>query len=191
MNVARTIRRVGFRKWYERELLRSHAHLVLLLLSSIGLLGSAEAYSLRLGLSSQLVVLACAVASAIVGVWSLRRYLYLLAHADFVADQAVCRACNTYARWDIEEDHGGADRGAHARSLQGLRPRVAHHDLGSPPGSACTSCSRPPPHRGQHQRPGPSPGSGQAEAGSAVFLEWGLALHAVWVRRFVEADSRG
>ncbi len=33
----------------------------------------------------------------------------------------------------------------------------------SPPGWL-TACSRPPPDRGQHQRPG--------EAGSAVFLEW-------------------
>ena len=103
MNAARTIRRLGFRKWYERELLQSHMHLVLLLLSTLGLLGSAEAYSLRLSIGSQLGVLACAVASAVIGVWALRRYLYLLAHAEFVADQAVCRGCDTYAKWEVEE----------------------------------------------------------------------------------------
>jgi hypothetical protein len=103
MNAARAIRRLGFRKWYERELLESHAHLVLLLLSTLGLLGSAEAYSLQLPIGSQLDVLACAVASAVIGVWSLRRYLYLLAHAEFVADQAVCRGCETYAKWEIQE----------------------------------------------------------------------------------------
>ncbi|MBT2320850.1 hypothetical protein J7E62_00575 [Variovorax paradoxus] len=104
MNAARTIRRVGFRKWYERELLQSHVHLVLVLLSGIGLLGSAEAYSLRLPVSSQLLVLACAIASAAIGLWALRRYLHLLGHAEFVADQAVCRACDTYARWEIQDD---------------------------------------------------------------------------------------
>jgi hypothetical protein len=111
MNAARTIRRLGFRKWYERELLQSHMHLVLLLLSTLGLLGSAEAYSLRLSIGSQLGVLACALASAVIGVWALRRYLYLLAHAEFVADQAVCRGCDTYAKWEVEEsaeDPGGA-----------------------------------------------------------------------------------
>jgi hypothetical protein len=104
MNAARKIQRIGFRKWYERELLQSHAYLVLLLLSTLGLLGSAEAYGLHLALSSQLLVLACATASALIGFWALRRYLYLLKHAEFVADQAVCRACHTYARWEILEE---------------------------------------------------------------------------------------
>jgi hypothetical protein len=104
MNAARKIQRIGFRKWYERELLQSHAYLVLLLLSTLGLLGSAEAYGLHLALSSQLLVLACATASALIGFWALRRYLYLLKHAEFVADQAVCRACQTYARWEILEE---------------------------------------------------------------------------------------
>ena len=103
MKAVQTIRRVGFRKWYERELLESHAHLVLLLLSTLGLLGSMEVYSLQLPIGSQLDVLACAVVSAVIGVWSLRRYLYLLAHAEFVADQAVCRGCETYAKWEIQE----------------------------------------------------------------------------------------
>lgn len=101
MNTARTIQRLGFRKWYERELLQGHAHLLLVLLCTVGLLGSAEAYSLRLAVSSQLLILACAIASALIGFWALRRYLYLLNHAEFVADQAVCRACDTYARWEI------------------------------------------------------------------------------------------
>ena len=32
MKIAQTIRQAGFRKWYERELIQSHAHLVLLVL---------------------------------------------------------------------------------------------------------------------------------------------------------------
>lgn len=111
MNAALSIRRLGFRRWYERELLQSHAHLVLLLLSAIGLLGSAEAFSLRLSIGSQLGALACAVASAVIGVWAVRRYLYLLTHAEFVADQAVCRACDAYAKWeilDVAEEAAGA-----------------------------------------------------------------------------------
>ncbi|CAN7311583.1 MULTISPECIES: MJ0042-type zinc finger domain-containing protein [unclassified Variovorax] len=38
------------------------------------------------------------IASALIGFWALRRYLYLLNHAEFVADLAVCRACDT---WEI------------------------------------------------------------------------------------------
>lgn len=108
MTPARSIRRLGFRKWYERELLRSHANLVLLLLATLGLLASAEVYSARLPLVDQLQVLGGALASAAIGLLALRRYLYLLNHAEYVADQAVCRVCETYAKWDLlEEDHAG------------------------------------------------------------------------------------
>ena len=104
MSAARTIRRIGFRKWYERELLQSHANLVLLLLATIGLLASFEVYQRSAPLLDQLQVLSTAVVSALIGVFSLRRYLYLLKHAEFVADQAICRPCDTYARFELLEE---------------------------------------------------------------------------------------
>ena len=106
MNAVDTIRRLGFRKWYERELLRSHANLVLLLLACLGLLGSAEAYSARLPFLDQLQVVAAALASSVIGVIALRRYLYLLNHAEFVANQADCERCGTYARFELLAEHG-------------------------------------------------------------------------------------
>ena len=110
MKAVQKIRRLGFRKWYERELLQSHMHLVLLLLCSLGMLGSAEAFSQRPVLSSQLTMLACALVSAAIGLWALRRYLYLLNHAEYVADQAVCRQCDAYAKWDIADENPGERR---------------------------------------------------------------------------------
>jgi hypothetical protein len=101
MKAVQTIRRIGFSRWYERELLSSHAHLVLLLLCTLGLLGSFEAFSKDADVGSRLVLAACALASAVIGLWSLRRYLYLLKHAEYVADQAVCGGCQTYAKWDL------------------------------------------------------------------------------------------
>lgn len=106
MTGADRIRRSGFRKWYERELLASHANLVLLLLSAIGLLASAELFSARAPLGDQLQALLTALVSAVIGLWSLRRYLYLLNHAEYVASQAVCPSCDTYARWDAVEPTG-------------------------------------------------------------------------------------
>ena len=105
-----SISRLGFRKWYERELLQSHAHLVLLLLAMIGLLASAEVYAAQSSLSDRLTVLACATASAVTGVWALRRYLYLLSHAEFVADQAVCAQCKAYAKWSLDETPQSSQR---------------------------------------------------------------------------------
>jgi hypothetical protein len=110
MSAGKTIRRIGFRKWYERELLQSHANLVLLLLATLGLLGSAEAYSAQLPLGDQLQVLAAAAASAVIGLLALRRYLYLLNHAEYVANQATCERCGTYARLEMLEENVAANR---------------------------------------------------------------------------------
>lgn len=110
MGEAQKIRRLGFRKWYERELLSSHANLVLLLLATLGLLASAELFTTGLPLRDQLEVLLTAVCSAAIGLFALRRYLYLLNHAEYVADQAVCRACGTYARWDLLEEQAAGAR---------------------------------------------------------------------------------
>ncbi len=110
MSAAKTIRRIGFRKWYERELLQCHANLVLLLLATLGLLGCAEAYSASLALGDRLQLLAAALASAAIGLLALRRYLYMLNHAEYVANQAVCEQCDTYARWDLLDELASGSR---------------------------------------------------------------------------------
>ena len=101
MQLAEGIRRRGFRKWYERELLKSHACLVLLFVCSIGLLGAFEFYSARAPLQDRLRDGGAIVLFVLVGLWSLRRYLYLLMHAEAVANQAVCAMCQTYGRFTL------------------------------------------------------------------------------------------
>lgn len=104
MDAMQSIRKLGFRKWYERTLLRCHGNLVLLLLSTIALLIAAEAYGRELPASTQLKLLACALASGLIGYWALRGYFRLMREAEFAADQAVCSQCETYARWDITSE---------------------------------------------------------------------------------------
>jgi len=97
------VRRHGFRKWYERELLSGHAHMLLCLLATIALLASFEA--MRGGtLAEKLMDLAFAGVSALIGVWSLRRYLYLLMHAEAVANQANCPQCAEYGRFEVASE---------------------------------------------------------------------------------------
>ena len=105
MNAVKTIRRLGFRKWYERELLQTHGNLVLLLLACLGLLGAVEAYSPRSPFLEQLQIVAAALASGTIGLLALRRYLYLLNHAEYVANQADCSACGTYGRFELMGEH--------------------------------------------------------------------------------------
>jgi len=95
------IRSIGFRKWYERELIASHAHLVLTFLCMIGLLAAFEAYERSAPVGDQLVDVLAIVVCAGVGMWALRRYLYLLLHAEATAHQATCPGCQAYARFDL------------------------------------------------------------------------------------------
>jgi hypothetical protein len=91
--------RLGFRKWYERELLSGHAHLVLSILSVVALLASMESF--RDGPSVRLENVVFAVISGAIGLWSLRRFLYLTMRAEAVANQAVCSACGEYGRFGV------------------------------------------------------------------------------------------
>lgn len=101
MKLAEGIRRLGFRKWYERELLQSHAHLVLTFLCIIGVFAALEALTHYRSLADQAADLATLLLSAGAGLWALRRYLYLLSHAEAVAHQAECPQCKTYGRLEL------------------------------------------------------------------------------------------
>ncbi len=102
--LAEGVGRVGFRKWYERELLSSHAHMILCLLAVVGLIGAMEAFregSIAEKLTDVVIVLVCAA----IGLWSLRRYLFLLMRAEEVANQANCGACGEYGRFTVVHEN--------------------------------------------------------------------------------------
>ncbi len=101
MTLADGIRKHGFRKWYERELLQSHAHMVLTFLSVIGIFAAFEAASQLRGLQDQLLNGVAIVLCTGIGLWALRRYLRLLTHAESVANQADCPHCKAYGRLEL------------------------------------------------------------------------------------------
>lgn len=98
MKLADGIRKHGFRKWYERELLQSHAHLTLTFLCMLGVFMGFEGTLSFHSLSDRVTDLSAIVICGGTGLWALRRYLYLLNHAEAVANQADCPACGTYGR---------------------------------------------------------------------------------------------
>lgn len=110
MGLADGIRKHGFRKWYERELMQSHLHMLLLLFCTIGLLGAFEVFSRSAPLADQMSVVMSVLLCVAIGVWSLRRYLYLLMHAEEVANQAVCAQCQAYGRLAVLHEDSAAQR---------------------------------------------------------------------------------
>lgn len=105
MKLADGIRKHGFRKWYERELLQSHAHLVLTFLCTIGLFAAFEAMGRFRSLNDQLTDILAILICTVVGIWALRSYLRLLMHAEVTAHQADCPNCKTYGRFTLESEN--------------------------------------------------------------------------------------
>jgi predicted Zn finger-like uncharacterized protein len=89
------IARHGFRKWYERELLSGHAHMVLCFLAVLAMIGALEAFR-EASLGGKLLDVALMLASGAIAFWALRRYLFLLTRAEHIANQANCPQCGSY-----------------------------------------------------------------------------------------------
>ena len=105
--------RMGFRKWYERELLSGHAHMVLSVLSVIALMASMEGF--RDGPTVHLENVLFVVVCGAIGLWALRRYLFLMMRAEVVANQANCPNCGEYGRFGVVARNGGAEAEACCR----------------------------------------------------------------------------
>ncbi|WBY01685.1 hypothetical protein PE066_19895 [Ramlibacter tataouinensis] len=99
-SLAEAVGRAGFRKWYERELLSSHAHMVLAFLSLVAVFGALEA-AREAALGERLVNTVYVLLSAAIGAWALRRYFFLLSRAEDVANQAQCEGCGEYGRFKV------------------------------------------------------------------------------------------
>jgi len=103
------IRRIGFRKWYERTLLASHAHLVLCFLCLIGVFAAFEAAGRFTSVHDRLTDVTAILLCTGTGVWALRRYLGLMARAESAANQAECPHCRTYGRLELQKADAGGD----------------------------------------------------------------------------------
>lgn len=103
MTLAEGIRKLGFRKWYERRLLQSHAHLALAFCCLVGVFAAFEALVRFRDWTDQATDIIAIALCVMLGLWALRRYLYLLASAEMVAGQADCADCKAYGRLELEE----------------------------------------------------------------------------------------
>ncbi len=93
-------KRLGFRKWYERQLLSSHAHMVLAFLSVICVVGAMEAFRTAQG-DAQLADGLFVIVGAGIGAWAMRRYAFLMMRAEQAANQASCPDCGDYGRFHV------------------------------------------------------------------------------------------
>jgi predicted Zn finger-like uncharacterized protein len=101
MKLDEGIRKHGFRKWYERELLQSHAHMALAFLCAVGVFAAFEASANARHWGDRLIDVVAVLVCGGTGAWAIRRYLRLLGNAEAIANQADCPSCQTYARFEL------------------------------------------------------------------------------------------
>lgn len=102
MKVADDIRRLGFRRWYERQLIESHAYLVTAFLALILLLAGMEGLQkLRDSPMFYVVIIVIAAGAGTLMYIAWRRFSVLLSRAEIFAEGAKCPQCQTWGKFEV------------------------------------------------------------------------------------------
>jgi hypothetical protein len=107
MNPEHPIARLGFRRWYERQLLESHACLVTCFLCIILLAVCLEVAMPRPGFGSSFPALLTAMVAGACALWSWNHYRVVFHRAERYGNVAHCEHCGTYARFSVERANPG------------------------------------------------------------------------------------
>lgn len=105
--LADDIRKRGFLRWHERQLIEAHASLVTAFLCVIAVAVSLDQFRWREAGIKPLWMLLVIAGGTAVCVVAVRHYFKTLFCAEHYAQQAVCGNCATYGRIEILSDHGG------------------------------------------------------------------------------------
>jgi hypothetical protein len=98
---AGAIGKLGFRRWYERELLMAHAWLAACVLAAFGALALLENLDLRALNAASIPSLAAVFAGGCIAWHSLNRYLAMLMRALHLAERSTCPECGAYGRYRL------------------------------------------------------------------------------------------
>ena len=101
MSPADGISKLGFRRWYERQLIESHACLVTGFLCLILIAACFEGFSIADPSASSFITIATMVGAGVFGCTALKRYIDVLQRAEHIAEHSVCTSCSTYGRLKI------------------------------------------------------------------------------------------
>ncbi len=109
MELAEGIRRLGFRRWYERQLIESHLYLVSSLLCAVLVFACVEGFSLRAPCPEPFLRLVIMAGGGWLGTWALVRYLTMLTLAGRAAERAVCGKCSAYGMLEVAGPRSRSD----------------------------------------------------------------------------------
>jgi ribosomal protein S27E len=96
---ARSIGKLGFRKWYERRLIESHAWLITCFLCGLAIAASLEGVSFTRAESLPLLVFV--FVGGLICWHALNRYRAIMDEAERLGESAVCGSCKTYGAFSV------------------------------------------------------------------------------------------
>jgi hypothetical protein len=101
MEAADYIQRHGFRRWYERQLIESHAYLAVGFVALIMLLSGAEVLGDMKSGASYVGTVSVAAMGGVLMLVAWRRFTALLARAERFAEGAACPTCQTWGKFRV------------------------------------------------------------------------------------------
>ncbi len=103
MDTLDRIRQLGFRKWYERQLVLGHAYLVVCIGGMMLVAVAGEIYAERHTPSGLAWALLIGVTGVLLGIVGWERYRRIMVFAEHLGNHAVCQRCQAYGRFQITE----------------------------------------------------------------------------------------
>ena len=101
MDIVDRIRRLGYRKWHERELLKGHGYLAICFLGFVMVMASLEVYFRRESLLWLVMALALGLIGGGVSLTGWAYYRRIMVVTGHVSDHAVCSRCEASGMFDV------------------------------------------------------------------------------------------
>ena len=128
MTSAEGISKFGFRRWYERQLIESHAYLVTGFLSLILAIACMEEFSVRGSAAKALLMIVAIAGAAVLCLAALKRYRVVLERAERLAEQSVCGQCGVYGVLRLVSSRsGGGAPGVGSEEVMTVECRKCAH----------------------------------------------------------------
>jgi hypothetical protein len=99
MEPARSIGKLGFRRWYERQLIESHAWLITSFLCALAIAASLEGLSFKR--PEFVFTLAFVFVAGLVCWHALQRYRAIMDVAERLGERSTCGSCRTYGVFNV------------------------------------------------------------------------------------------
>lgn len=132
MNSLASLKKLGFRKWYERQLIESHAYLVSCLLAILLAVALLEARQMPDNAQQSVLLLLLSAAAVLGAGFAWHHYRRILLEAERLGEAAVCGACGVYGKFSVVRSFppaaGDSDAEAEGLPFMHVRCRKCAHE---------------------------------------------------------------